>query len=75
MCDIRIVEAWQTPCWDAVKEFNLAKLRELVPIAEAAVSSRSEQIADSIGDNDEKLALKDTWTSLCFLRWLFAAKV
>jgi hypothetical protein len=75
MYDIRIFEAWQTPCWDGVKEFNLAKLRELVPIAEAAVSSRSEQIADSIGDNDEKLALKGAWTSLCFLRWLFAAKV
>lgn len=67
--------AWQSLCWDAVTEFDLAKLTELVSAAEAAVLLRAEQIENSDDNDDEKLAINDALRSLCFLRRLCVTQV
>jgi len=66
--------SWQSFCLDALKEFDPAKLRELVSVAEAAVLRRTREIGQLKDTDEEKLALRDAWNSLSFLKGLFIAK-
>jgi hypothetical protein len=62
--------AWQSLCWDAVREFDRSKLPERVANAERAVLQRARELSASKGDDDERVAISDALESLAFLKRL-----
>lgn len=61
-------QQWQEPLLRAVMEINPARVTERIGIAEAAISLRQGQLAESRGAVDENNALHDGISTLQSLK-------
>ena len=50
---------WQTPCVDAVMEFDTSRLPERIAAAEAAMQARLRELETAPDGDDERLAIAD----------------
>ena len=61
-------QQWQEPLLRAVMEINPTRVTERIGIAEAAISLRQGQLAESRGTGDENIALHDGISTLQSLK-------
>ncbi len=55
---------WQTPCVDAVMEFDTSMLAERINMAETAMHARLQELETSPDGTHERLAISDAMRTL-----------